>query len=58
MKINVMSFNIRCCDDPNGYSVAERAPRLKSIVSGYNPDVICFQEFREIWEPHLVDFLF
>ena len=56
MKINVISFNIRCCDDPNGYSVAERAPRLKSIISGYNPDVICFQEFREIWEPHLVDF--
>lgn len=53
MKISVISFNIRCCDDPDGNSIAERAPRLSFITSQYNADVIGFQEYRPAWEPHI-----
>ena len=50
MEISVISFNIRCCNDPNGNSIAERAPRLDTITSMYDADVIGFQECR----PHVV----
>lgn len=50
MLINVISFNIRCCDDPDGYSVVERAPRLSKITEPYNADIIGFQEYRPRWE--------
>lgn len=53
MKINVISFNIRCCNDPNGNSVEERAPRLAEITARYAPDLICFQEYRPRWEEHI-----
>ena len=52
MKLRVMSFNIRCCDDVNGNSIAERAPRLAKIISGYAPDVLGVQEYRPTWEEH------
>ena len=53
MEISVVSFNIRCCDDPNGYSIAERAPRLSKITSNYSADLIGFQEYRPAWESHI-----
>lgn len=43
MGISVISFNIRNCNDPNGNSIAERAPRLDAITSLYDADVIGFQ---------------
>ena len=52
MEIKVMSFNIRCCDDINGNSIAERAPRLFEITSKYDADVLGIQEFRPDWEEH------
>ena len=33
MELNAVSFNIRCCDDKNGNSIEERAPRLNKIIS-------------------------
>jgi endonuclease/exonuclease/phosphatase family metal-dependent hydrolase len=45
MKLNIISFNIRCCDDPNGYAISERAPRLSSVTSRYDADIIGFQEY-------------
>lgn len=53
MKINVISFNIRCCDDKNGNSILERAPRLSQITSRYDADIIGFQEYRPAWESHI-----
>lgn len=50
MKLKVVSFNIRCCDDPNGYAIAQRAPRLEQVVKPYDADVIGLQEYREPWE--------
>lgn len=56
MKINIISFNIRCCDDPNGNSVFERAPRLKEIISRYPADIIGFQEYNKKWQPYITDY--
>ena len=56
MKINVISFNIRCCDDVNGNSIPERAPRLSEITSRYPADIIGFQEFRPAWAPFIDKF--
>lgn len=53
MKISVISFNIRCCDDIGGNSIAKRAPRLSEITSRYNADIIGFQEYRPKWEEHI-----
>ena len=53
MELKVISFNIRHCNDKDGNSVAERAPRLYEIISRYNPDVMGFQELRSNWEPYL-----
>lgn len=55
MKLKVISFNIRCANDPNGNSVAERAPRLAEITARYDGDVIGFQEYRPRWEEHIRD---
>lgn len=53
MKLNVVSFNIRCCDDVDGNSVAERAPRLEKVIKNYETDIICLQEFRPQWEEYI-----
>lgn len=50
MKISVISFNIRFCDDKNGNSIAERAPRLSAVTSLYDADIIGFQEYNPAWE--------
>ena len=50
MKIKVVSFNIRCCDDANGHTILERAPRLKSVLDSIDADIIGFQEGRNEWE--------
>ena len=52
MKIRVMSFNIRCCDDRDGHTVAERAPRILDVINEYDPDLIGVQEFTPVWEDH------
>ena len=52
MKIKVMSFNIRCCGDPDGHSVEERAPRILEVINEYDPDLIGVQEFTPVWEDH------
>lgn len=53
MKINAMTFNIRCCNDPNGHSIAERAPRLKTILDRFDCDVIGFQEVTGVWMDYI-----
>ena len=53
MELNVVSFNIRCCDDENGNSIAERAPRLDKIICKYEADIICFQEVTPVWMEYL-----
>ena len=50
MRLKIVSFNIRCCDDPDGHSVAERAPRIADIIRETDPDLIGIQEFTPIWE--------
>ena len=56
MKLSVISFNIRFCDDDNGNSIAERAPRLAAVTLPYGADVIGFQEYRPAWESHIKAF--
>ena len=53
MKLEIISFNVRCCDDPNGHSIEERAPRLKSILDPISADVILLQEIRPKWVPEI-----
>ncbi len=48
--MKVITFNLRCCDDPNGYSISERAPRLKTILDKYDADVMGFQEVSVDWQ--------
>lgn len=42
--MKIVTFNVRCANDPNGNSIDERAPRIKQILERYNPDIIGFQE--------------
>ena len=51
MDLKLVSFNIRSIDDPDGNSIAERAPRLRSILGAISPDLIGFQENTPAWEP-------
>jgi len=53
MEIRVISFNIRCTNDPNGNSIAERAPRLAAVTAPYNADIIAFQENVPAWRRHI-----
>lgn len=55
MELNIVSFNIRCCDDPNGHSIPERAPRLKAVIDACAPDLIALQEYRPEWEKHIAE---
>ena len=50
MNIKVVSFNIRFKDDADGYSIPERAVRLKKILDKYSPDIIGFQEYTPAWD--------
>ena len=47
--LRIMSQNIRYTDDPDGNSIAERAPRFAQLVAQYEPDIICMQEVTEEW---------
>ncbi len=51
--MNIITFNIRCGNDPDGHSVSERAPRLCSVIKKYSPDVVGFQEVTPLWEPYI-----
>jgi len=53
MELKVISFNIRCCDDKNGNSIPERAPRLDKVTACFDADVIGFQEYRPAWGEHI-----
>ena len=53
MHLKIVSFNIRCCDDENGHSIPERAPRLSSAIAPIDPDLIGLQEYRPAWEEHI-----
>ena len=53
MKLKVISFNIRCCDDKDGHAISERAPRLDTVTRPYSADVIGFQEYTPKWEEHI-----
>ena len=52
MVLKTVSFNIRFGDDVNGYSVAERAPRLRQAITDYDPDLIGIQEYTPMWEEY------
>ena len=50
MNLKVVSFNIRCANDPEGHSIEERAPRLKAVLDTVKADIIGFQECQLDWE--------
>lgn len=51
--LKVVSFNILCGDAANGNSIAERAPRVKTFIDKYDPDLVGFQEATPKWMPYL-----
>ncbi len=51
--IKVVTFNLRCANDPNGNSIDERAPRLKKVLAKYDADLVGFQEVTPRWMDHL-----
>ena len=53
MELKLISFNIRCCDDKDGNSIKERAPRLLEVTKKYDADIIGFQEFTPPWEKEI-----
>lgn len=55
MKLKVVTFNIRCADDPDGHSIAERAPRLKAVLDTCDADILGLQECTESWMPFLLE---
>lgn len=56
MKIKAISFNIRNCDDIDGNSVKERAPRLSLTMAECDADVIGLQEYKPRWKKHIKKF--
>ena len=52
MELKILSFNIRCANDPNGHSIQERAPRVGQLLNASNADIIGIQEYRDRWDPH------
>ena len=56
MELKIISFNIRCCDDKDGHTIIERAPRLAKVTLPFDADVIGFQEYRPLWEEHIEKF--
>ena len=57
MELKIISFNIRCANDPDGHSILERAPRLAKVTMPFDADIIGFQEYRPSWES-LIDELY
>ena len=55
MELKVISFNIRCANDPNGHSILERAPRLAKVTAPFDADIIGLQEDRPAWEKPIDD---
>ena len=53
MNLKIVSFNILCADKGENYLISDRAPRLKAVISPFDPDVIGIQEYRDTWEPHI-----
>ena len=49
MQLRLVSFNIHCCDGPDGHSVLERAPRLHTVLAPLKADLIGFQEATPQW---------
>jgi len=54
--IKVVTFNLRCANDPNGNSIDERAPRVKEVMAKYDADLVGFQEVTPRWMEHLTAF--
>ena len=53
MDLSIISFNIRCCNDKDGHSILERAPRLEKVIMPYDADVIGLQESTPTWMEHI-----
>ncbi len=51
--MKIVTFNIRCCDDKDGHTVAQRAPRLKAVLDACDADIIGFQEVFPLWMAEL-----
>ncbi len=53
--MKVVTFNILCAGKDGGHTIAERAPRLNTLINRYSPDVLGFQEVRPTWEPFIAE---
>ena len=50
MKLKMLSFNIRCANDPDGHSIPERAPRVAELLREHKADIVGFQEYHLRWD--------
>ncbi len=50
--LKIMSYNIRYTDDPNGHSIADRAPRVDTVIKNHAPDLVAMQEVVPAWTAH------
>lgn len=53
VELGVMSFNIRVPSDDTPNTLAERAPRVKTFMETYSPDIIGMQEVSPGWKNEL-----
>ncbi len=51
--MKILGYNLRFCDDGNGHSIHERAPRVLDIIKDYDPDICGFQEVTSPWMEEL-----
>ena len=58
MMIKVVSFNVRSKNDPDGNSIAERAPRLLKVLENCDADIIGLQEFTPEWETFIGEYCY
>lgn len=56
-KLKIVSYNIRYKSDGEGLMIADRAPRLKTLMDELDPDLMGFQEATRLWvETYLIDY--
>lgn len=54
--MKIVNYNLLCGDKPGGNSIDERAPRLRTVLAKYDPDIVGFQEATPKWMEYLTEY--
>ncbi len=52
-ELKIVSYNVRCKDDGSGKKISDRAPRFKTLMDKYDPDIMGLQEVVPNWMTYL-----